>query len=707
MKLRGLIFVLTFSTIFFGAFSAQTLSGVVISNNGSPIENASVYSRKIESGTTTDAQGKFELEIHTTEEIIIYVASIGFKTLEISVLDLSEFLKITLEEDVYNLFEVVVEGDGDDSGHLCLVKIASMEAQQLDRSSSPSRIIALAKEPGVEMITSGGGVVIPVIRGLSGMRIATLYRGARIESQAWGADHGIYLPEQGVDRVEIIKGPNAIAIGSDAIGGVLNFLPENPLSEIGRESSLSIRGFTSSKGLNSSFITKKRSRHAHHTFSGGINNHGNYYLPDGSEVENSAYNQFFAQGVFGYIKNWGLIDGAYSSSYNKAEMIGSEGWQQSGDHLMTTSATFIKLGWKFKPSISYQLNHRKEFESTISEETGELIDIADLDMSLRTLRYNFIASKSSKDNYYISLGSQGQVSTNTNSDDLVSLFIPDARCMGLGFFTNSSWSTGNLKLQAAIRGDVVEIVATEAKQFGYLSHSIGFKYKVSPTANITASRSVGTRAPGLSELWSDGIHHGTYRYEIGNSSLTPEKSRNLEISYTTEGTQIQAEFNLFLNNIKDYIQLNPTGEEIDGYSVFEYFNSDATLRGGEVGAVYSPSFIRDLKIKASISYVDGFDVDTQDALMMIPPLSFNSALMYQKSSMGSLEDVFAILSFDALSEYSTVHVSCGFSVRSKLDFSISVRNLFNVEYIPELSLLKNIGIAEPGRNVSVKAAVRF
>lgn len=72
MKLRGLIFVLTFSTIFFGAFSAQTLSGVVISNNGSPIENASVYSRKIESGTTTDAQGKFELEIHTTEEIIIY-----------------------------------------------------------------------------------------------------------------------------------------------------------------------------------------------------------------------------------------------------------------------------------------------------------------------------------------------------------------------------------------------------------------------------------------------------------------------------------------------------------------------------------------------------------------------------------------------------------------------------------------------------------
>ena len=698
---------MSFSTMFFWAASAQTLFGVVLSHDGTPIENASVYSHSIEKGTNTDAKGLFELQIQSSDVIVIHVASIGFKTLEISVVDISTFLKIVLDEDIYNLYEVVVESGVASSDHLCLVKISSMKVEQLDRSSSPSRIIALATETGVEMITSGGGVVIPVIRGLSGMRIATLYRGAKIESQAWGADHGIYLPEQGVDRVEIIKGPNAIAIGSDAIGGVLNFLPENPLSEIGRESSVSIRGFTSSTGLNASFITKKRSRHAHHSFSGGINDHGNYNLPDGSEVENSAYNQFFAQGVFGYIKNWGLIDGAYSSSYNKAGMIGSEGWQQSGDHLMTTSATVIKLGWKFKPTLSYQLNHRKEFENRISPETGEVIEIADLDMSLRTLRYDLNVSKKSEGNYFLSFGSQGQISTNINSEEQVDLFIPDARCFDLGVFAVSKWSSDNLTLQTAIRGDVVEIVSSESTQYGYISNSFGLQYKTSSSSHLTASRSAGSRAPGLSELWANGIHHGTYRYEIGNSNLTPERSRNFEISYIVERPQIQAQFNLFHNNINDYIQLNPTGEEIEGYSVFEYFNSDATLRGGEIGAVYSPGFVADVKVKASLSYVDGIDVATDAILMMIPPLSFNSEFMYQTSSLASLDNVFAVLAFDAVSEYSTLHLSAVFSLMSKVDFNISVRNIFNVEYIPELSLLKNIGIAEPGRNISIKAAVRF
>jgi hypothetical protein len=143
-------------------------------------------------------------------------------------------------------------------------------------------------------------------------------------------------------------------------------------------------------------------------------------------------------------------------------MIGSEGWQQSGDHLMTTSATVIKLGWKFKPTLSYQLNHRKEFENRISPETGEVIEIADLDMSLRTLRYDLNVSKKSEGNYFLSFGSQGQISTNINSEEQVDLFIPDARCFDLGVFAVSKWSSDNLTLQTAIRGDVVEIVSSES-----------------------------------------------------------------------------------------------------------------------------------------------------------------------------------------------------------------------------------------------------
>ena len=101
------------------------------------------------------------------------------------------------------------------------------------------------------------------------------------------------------------------------------------------------------------FITRSRSDKKYHSYSGGYNNHGNYLKPNGEEVANSYYEQFFGQGEFGYILDWGLIDGAYSSAYNNAGIIGQEGaWQQSGDHLITTNATLIKWGWKFKPVVT-------------------------------------------------------------------------------------------------------------------------------------------------------------------------------------------------------------------------------------------------------------------------------------------------------------------------------------------------------------------
>ncbi len=423
------------------------MTGTIVSYEGEPLAGVSIMVLNVELGAVTDAAGRFKLGPFDADRVVLQISSIGFRTQAVVSEVPFSGLHVELEKSVMGLQEVVVEAAAVPATGRCMVKILTMDIEQLDRSAAPSRIQALEATPGVELVTAGAGILRPVIRGLSGVRVATLFRGVRIESQAWGADHGIYLPEQGVDRIEIIRGPAALAFGSDALGGALNFLPENPLAQIGRENEISIRGFDASTGVQASLMTRKRSRHAHHAFSGGYNSHGAYVRPDGSEVENSNYNQFFAQGVWGYIRDWGNIDGAYSSSYNMAGMIGSpKGLQQSGDHLITTSATLWKGGWKFKPALSYQLNHRKEFEDGRTEDEPE---VADLDLSLRKWSFDFSASQLRQGPVQIVIGAQANRSVNEG----IGTFLSNGETHAVGAYSIATFERDALTFQAGGRLD--------------------------------------------------------------------------------------------------------------------------------------------------------------------------------------------------------------------------------------------------------------
>ena len=184
---------------------------------------------------------------------------------------------------------------------------AVLQATALDQIPATSRIEALTAMPGVDMVSNGAGTLRPVIRGLSGLRVATLFNGARIESQAWGEYHGIYLPEEGVQAVEVIRGPATLAYGSDAYGGVLNFIPKAPAGEQGRENRIGLSGFSATDGWQVTAATEKRSKTTFHSFRGGFKEQGDYRLPNGDHVQNSAYQQFLGQQQFHHLSNLDMM----------------------------------------------------------------------------------------------------------------------------------------------------------------------------------------------------------------------------------------------------------------------------------------------------------------------------------------------------------------------------------------------------------------
>ena len=632
----------------------------------------------------------------------------------------TDSLEVRIETAVHALTaaEVVVESSPASESFIPPVR---MDAVQLDQIPASSRIAALAATAGVDMVSAGAGMLRPVMRGLSGLRIATLFNGARIESQAWGEYHGIYIPEEGVERVEIIRGPGTLAHGSDAYGGVLNFVPNQVLQERGRKSQVSLSGFSATSGWQATAATEKRSQSTFHSFRGGYKRHGDYRLPSGEALFNSAYSQFFAQGTFGYIKSWGSIEGAYSSSYNNAEIIGHDGWSQSGDHLVTTSMQLRWGAWQLVPRISYQLNHRKEFDQHVhvgGSAGDELLDSIALDMSLRTLRYDLKAQRTTEGGWNWILGSQGFTSSNTNEpvelEGPVAPLIRDAEIKEISGFAISSWKGDKIGVEASVRGDVrqtqwdeLNVLPEETRRNDWLgSAALGMHWDVNERliARWHAARS--QRVPGLSELFSNGLHHCAYRLEMGDETLENETSYNIEWNTRWQGRTLSMESSVYRNAIEDYVYIAPTKESFYGIPEFAYTSTEALFLGAEFTGEWSPVRWSHIGAKVAVSVVEATD-GMGSELPLTPPFNARVESGWSGGEWAGFDEIFAHVVVNYSQDATLLHWTSGARMSENMHCVLSIQNLLNVEYYPTLSMLRNLAIPETGRNIRLRLEWRF
>ena len=128
---------------------------------------------------------------------------------------------------------VVVSTPFNESLENNVISVDKVNLGDLSFLKSQSIPKALYNVPGVSFITTGPGIQKPIIRGLSGNRVVTVYQGIRFENMQWGDEHGLEIHTSGISSIEVIKGPMSVLYGSDAIGGVLYIAPEKYLSENG------------------------------------------------------------------------------------------------------------------------------------------------------------------------------------------------------------------------------------------------------------------------------------------------------------------------------------------------------------------------------------------------------------------------------------------------------------------------------------------
>jgi len=105
--------------------------------------------------------------------------------------------------------------------------VAIVDRTDLDLAPPTGLGDLLSGMPGVRSTAFGAGASRPVVRGLAGPRVQVLTNGVgQIDASALSPDHQVATDPGEAERIEVLRGPAALAYGGSAIGGVINIIDD-------------------------------------------------------------------------------------------------------------------------------------------------------------------------------------------------------------------------------------------------------------------------------------------------------------------------------------------------------------------------------------------------------------------------------------------------------------------------------------------------
>jgi iron complex outermembrane receptor protein len=654
-----------------------------------------------------------------------------------------------VNEDLVELDEVVLTLPFGQTLGKSVLKVDKLNFNDINPIIKQYISNSISKLPGVSIISTGAGIGKPSIRGLSFNRVVVLNQGMRLENQQWGEEHGLALSSSGVNSVEVVKGPLYVLYGSDAMGGVLYIEPEKYLTSDDLE--IDYTGIYNSNysGFSNNLGLKGSSENFSYMLRADITDNGNYSSPDG-EIENTWFKQNDFKAGVAYQTEKFQSDLRFSMSetevgiphmeeghdnhddHDDHEEDGHDDHDDHGEEDHYQEINHTTLTWKntfdmgndhtLDITLGRQLNERKEFGGHEEEghddhddheghEEGE----AELDMELETTSIDIKLTMPQSDDLNLIIGTSllNQENKNFGHETL----IPDAEKKDFGLFALGQFDIDDTsQALIGVRYDNRSISSeSSSNDYSNFNGSLGFK-KDFGNSTLRINLSSGFRAPDLIELYADGSHHGSFQYKKGNINLEAEESLQTDLSYQINNDNSIVSFDLFYNDISDYIYLNPSSMFEDGLRVYDYMQQDSKLYGGEIHLNKNTS-IDWLSYYTSIEYVFAESMDGE-ALPFISPLTLNQVFNIDFGNNYSVEIDFIakakqsrVSMFEEETDgYSVLNLSGNYKTEfmtNDLNLFWRISNVFDKEYYDHLSRLKTAGIEEMGRNISVGLKYNF
>jgi len=742
------------------------ISGKVIDDHDrTPLSYAEIFLPELLVGAVSDQDGRYRIEGLCPGNYLIRVMHLGCEPVERRVdLQRNMVLDLRMEHHHEELRELEVIRERPDE-NVGLAK-SEIDRAAMEKRSGAGLAEVLEGINGVNILRSGPTIAKPVIHGLSGNRILTLNQGIRQEDQQWGSDHAPNLDPFSSDRISVVKGAASVQYGSDAIGGVVITEPVELPREAGVAGEFRSLGMLNGRGGGASGMLNgavRKVRGLGWRVQGSARKLGDSEAPD-YVLSNTGLSELSGSASIRVKRHWGSAS-VYFSRFGRemgilrAAHIGNltdlnnainsgKPWFQAPFTYEISPPRQVAVHHLLKTEVAYKLSERDQLVITYAYQAddrqeydirrGGRSGVPALDLFLTTHTADAVVKHWLGPRIHGKVGINGILQDNLNVPGTgIRPLIPDYSRKNAGIFIVEHFPIrDNLELEAGARleGTLLNIRrfaandVFETPEHRFLNHafSVGANWSPRDSMQLRANISTAFRPPHVSELYSQGLHHGSAAIEQGDPTLGNERSlkATLDMQASWLDGRLTTDLTLYQNFINGFIYLRPAGFRLTirgAFPVFDNVATDVSMHGMDATVLFHLAGPWSIRSQASI--VRARDLVQDEWLFQMPSDRLQNAVLFRSDALGPWRQTELSLSSNVVftqsrfpvgldfipppPTYHLVGISASSELpikRNTLRVGVTGENLFNRQYRDYLDRFRYFADA---RGIDVVLWVRY
>jgi iron complex outermembrane receptor protein len=447
-----------------------------------------------------------------------------------------------------------------------------LDEEELRRKRAASIGDTLAQEPGVQSSAFGPAAGRPIIRGLDGPRIRVLENGlGTMDASAVSPDHAVTTESLNAEQVEILRGPASLLYGSGAIGGVVNVVSNLvPRSRKEASGAAEARVGSANEERTGAFRLDGGAGPAMLHAEGFARRTKDYDTPLGTLAGSDIDARGGGLGA-SWVGSRGYLGAGVSGLRNDYGIPSGEGVRIELEQSRFESAGELSDPWRGFTRARYRLGYN-DYEHSEIEAEGEVGTV--FKNKAWEGRFELVHAPAGGWTGTVGLHWQDREQSALGEEAIIP--VTKARSLA-GFIVEErdlGWGTLDLGLRFESEdrrpeGDLPR------RDFSLTTPAIGLVFKLPGDLRLGFAATQAQRAPSVEELYSNGAHHATATFDIGDPDLRKEVSRNLDVTLRNASGSLRWKVNVFANRVKDYVF--GASEDLDGDGVADRVDEEGSL----------------------------------------------------------------------------------------------------------------------------------